>query len=176
MGQNHCPQRQGEKPGTMLCELCDFFTCRPFAQDYMVAEGYDDPLLGLGGAVQFDSKFYYSLDGVKWVDLQAVDEETAARAATVLSILIGDPAKAYEMMEDDPNAPAAPAPGEEGEPAPEGEEGGPKKLTFQIAELAVLRQRIDSINTACGVVPVVRSRPPCMPACVLVLPIRQRHC
>lgn len=120
-------------------------------KDYLIAEGYNEPLLGMGGEVQFDTKYYYSTDGVKWVDLQAIDSETALRAATVSSILIGDPAKNYEVQEDDPDAPAA--------SVPEDAEGGPRKLTFQIPELAVLRYRIDSINASCGIIPVNSVQP-----------------
>lgn len=98
--------------------------------------------------MQFDTKYYYSLDGVKWVDLQAIDSDTAQRAGTITSILVGDPAKSYEVTEDDPNAPPAPAEGE-------GEGEGPKKLVLQVPEVAVLRSRIDAINASCGVIPVV---------------------
>lgn len=121
-------------------------------KDYLIAEGANEPLLGLGGEVQLDAKYFYSIDGVKWVDLQAVDSETSARAATIDSILVGDAAKAYEITEVDPNAPAAPAEGEERD-----EMFG--KLVIQVPEVAVLRQRVDSINAACGVVPVNSSQP-----------------
>lgn len=121
-------------------------------KDYLIAEGYNEPLLGLGGEVQFDTKYYYSLDGVKWVDLQAIDSETALRASTVSTILVGDPAKSYEVQEDDPDAPPPPAEGET-----EGE--GVKKLVFQVPELAVLRNRIDSINASCGLIPVNSVQP-----------------
>ncbi|GAX85017.1 hypothetical protein CEUSTIGMA_g12438.t1 [Chlamydomonas eustigma] len=119
-------------------------------KDYLLAEGSNEPLLTVDGHVQFDAKYYFSLDGVKWVDLQAIDQSTSQRAAQVKSTLIGDPAKAYEVVEDDPNAPPAPTEPAEGEEAAE----GPKKLVFQIPELAVLRYRLDSINTTCGVIPV----------------------
>mmetsp|Transcript_76183 Transcript_76183/g.154405 ORF Transcript_76183/g.154405 Transcript_76183/m.154405 type:complete len:277 (+) Transcript_76183:132-962(+) len=125
-------------------------------KDYLLAEGFNEPVLGIGGEVTYDSKFYFSVDAVKWVDLPAIDDETSKRAATIDSILTGDVAKAYEVQEDDPNAPPAPAEGEE--PPADGEDG-PKKLTFSIPELAVLRQRIDAINSACGVVPVNALQP-----------------
>ncbi len=66
------------------------------------------------------------------------------------SILVGDVAKQYIVVEEDPNAPPPPPEGEEG-----GEEG-PKGKEFQLPELAVLRTRIDAINAACGVQPLVR--------------------
>eukprot|EP00798_Chlamydomonas_sp_ICE-L_P025360 gene25360-11022_t len=119
-------------------------------KDYLIAEGHNDALLH-GSKVQFDAKYFYSQDGVKWVDLQAVDAETSKRASTIRTLLMGDPSKVHEIQEDDPNAPR-PAVGEDGEPIPD--EEGPKKLAFQIPELAVLRTKIDSINATCGVIPV----------------------
>lgn len=122
-------------------------------RDYLIAEGYNDPLVQNGG-VLFSAKYYYSQDAVKWVDLQAVDESTAVRAAQIRSMLSGDASKVYEITEDDPNQPP-PQLGEDGQPLPPAEDDeGPKKLVFQIPELAVLRLMIDNINAACGVVPV----------------------
>ncbi|KAG1679524.1 hypothetical protein FOA52_011125 [Chlamydomonas sp. UWO 241] len=129
-------------------------------KDYLVAEGYNSPTLGLGGEVTYDSKFYYSVDGVKWVDLPSLDGATSRRAGTIDSILTGDVAKGNEVTEDNPNAPP-PVEAVEGEAepaAPEGEEI-PAKLTFSIPELAVLRFRIDAVNEACGVVPVGSLQP-----------------
>jgi len=121
-------------------------------KDYLIAEGSNDPLLTVSGSVQSDAKYYYSLDGVKWVDLQAVDGETASRAGTIAAILVGDPTKAYEVSEVDPNQPPKPVGEEEGGGG--GEDEGPKMLVFQIPELAVLRHRLDTINSTCGVIPV----------------------
>lgn len=120
-------------------------------KDYLIAEGNNPPVLGLGGTVQLDSTLYYSLDGVKWVDLPPCDEDTTRRAGTIEIILQGDPAKAYEVLEDPPARDANSAAPQVEE---EGEDGGPVKLSFQISELAVLRQRVDAINMACSVVPV----------------------
>jgi len=113
-------------------------------KDYLIAEGYNDPIINTG-VVSLQSHYYYSQDGVKWVDLLPVDAETALRAARIKETLSGDPAKAFEVQEDDPNAAPA-APGEEA-----GEE--PKKLTFAIPELAVLRLRVDNITAVTSVVP-----------------------
>ena len=124
----------------------------PSPQDYLIAEGSNDPLLTVSGVVQSDAKYYYSLDGVKWVDLQAINGETASRAGTIVSILVGDPTKVYEVSEVDPDQPPK-AVEEEGAG---GEDEGPKMLVFQIPELAVLRSRLDNINATCGVIPVVR--------------------
>lgn len=120
-------------------------------RDYLIAEGGNEPLINLTGAVQSDKKYFYSQDGVKWVDLQAIDSTTADRAAKVTSILTGDVAKQYIIFEEDPNAPAAPPAGEEGGGE---EEGAPKGKEYQLPELAVLRTRIDAINAACGVQPL----------------------
>lgn len=120
-------------------------------RDYLIAEGGNEPLVTLTGAVQADKKYFYSQDGVKWVDLQAIDTATAERSAKVTTILVGDVAKQYVVVEEDPNAPAAPPAGEEGG---EEEEGGPKGKEYQLPELAVLRTRIDAINAACGVQPL----------------------
>ena len=65
--------------------------CAP-PQDYLIAEGYNNPVYS-NGTVIFDAKYYYSQDGVRWVDLVAVDEETKSKAAKIKAILSGDPAK-----------------------------------------------------------------------------------
>lgn len=59
----------------MLNQHMTPFCCR--AQDYLVAEGSNEPLLTVAGDVQFDAKYFYSLDGVKWTDLQVMAELTA---------------------------------------------------------------------------------------------------
>mmetsp|Transcript_22372 Transcript_22372/g.66658 ORF Transcript_22372/g.66658 Transcript_22372/m.66658 type:complete len:280 (-) Transcript_22372:174-1013(-) len=128
-------------------------------KDYMICEGYNDLLLGLGGEITVDSKFYYSIDGVKWMDLPAIDGATASRAANINALLAGDAAKAYHVEEDGPIQTAS---GEDTkDPAAEPGEGErvETKLTFSIPELAVLRQRVDAINTACGVIPVNAFQP-----------------
>lgn len=119
-------------------------------KDYLIAEGYNDGLLQGAHVNYSDAKYFYSLDGVKWVDLQAVDEVAAAHAAKLRTMLSGDPSKIYEIAEDDPNAPP-PTLGKDGKPLP-GEEV--KKLYFQIPELAVLRTMVDNINQNCSVIPV----------------------
>jgi radial spoke head protein 9 len=107
-------------------------------QDYLIAEGGNEPQLTLQGNVHTDRKYFYSQDGAKWVDLQAIDAQTTERASTISTILVGDVAKQYEVAD-----PAAPSPAE-GEDAPKG---------FVVPELAVLRARVDAINAACGVEP-----------------------
>ena len=78
---------------------------------------------------------------------QAINEETAKRAATISSILTGNNTHAFTVTELDPVQPPPPA---EGEP-----DEGPKMLEIAVPELAVLRVRLDNINSTCGVIPVV---------------------
>lgn len=54
-------------------------------------------------------KYCFSQDGVKWVDLEGLSEETAANAAPITGMLSGEPAKAYAVA-----TPGAPPP-EEGQ-------------------------------------------------------------
>mmetsp|Transcript_90 Transcript_90/g.138 ORF Transcript_90/g.138 Transcript_90/m.138 type:complete len:272 (-) Transcript_90:413-1228(-) len=115
-------------------------------KDYLVAEGYNSALYK-DGKVLFEAKYFFSQDGVKWLDLVAVNAETASKAEKIKSLLTGDTSKIYELEEADPNA--APTPVEEG-----AEVEAPKPLIIQVPELALLRQRIDSINASTGIVPV----------------------
>ena len=55
------------------------------------------------------SKYSFSQDGVKWIDLEALSEEVASKAADIGGMLSGEPAKAYTVQ-----APGA-APVAEGE-------------------------------------------------------------
>ena len=88
-------------------------------KDYFVAEGK-------GKAYYFDNKlvaetkFFYTQDCVKWLDLNTVDEETAKRCDTIHTTMSGDPSKVYTVTEPAPKAETAEeAPAEEGaEPAP----------------------------------------------------------
>ncbi|KAF5827522.1 radial spoke protein 9 [Dunaliella salina] len=115
-------------------------------RDYLVAEGYNNPIYSNGNVI-FDAKYYYSQDGVRWVDLVAVDDETKSKAGKIQSILSGDPAKVYDIEEKDSNQPPPPDEGEEaGEP--------PAPVIVQVPELAVLKHRIDTINDSTGVLPV----------------------
>lgn len=119
-------------------------------RDYLVAEGHNDALLH-EGSVLFDARYFYSQDGVKWDDFPSVPADIASRAGKIKSMLTGDIAKVYEIIEDDPNQPE-PVIGEDGQPVVD--EEGPKKLTFNVPELAVLKDMVDNVNAACGVVPV----------------------
>ena len=67
-------------------------------KDYFVAEGK-------GKAYYFDNKlvaetkFFYTQDCVKWLDLNTVDEETAKRCDTIHTTMSGDPSKVYTVTE-----------------------------------------------------------------------------
>ena len=43
-------------------------------------------------------KYSFSQDGVKWVDLEALSNEVATKAADVTGMLSGEPAKAYTVQ------------------------------------------------------------------------------
>ena len=43
-------------------------------------------------------KYSFSQDGVKWVDLEALSEEMASKAAGISGTLSGEPAKAYTVQ------------------------------------------------------------------------------
>ena len=137
MGKDSHAEWKGESTHSTSCTPQLNSNLHP--QDYLIAEGGNEPQLTLHGQVHTDRKYFYSQDGAKWVDLQAIDAATTDRAATITTILIGDLAKQYEVADSNAPAPA------EGEDAPKG---------FVIPELAVLRQRVDAVNASCGVEPV----------------------
>jgi len=68
-----------------------------YLQDYLIAEGYNSPVYS-NGSIIFDAKYYYSQDGVRWVDLVAVDDETKSKAAKIKATLSGDPAKVRNKL------------------------------------------------------------------------------
>jgi len=63
----------------------------------LIAEGYNSPVYS-NGSIIFDAKYYYSQDGVRWVDLVAVDDETKSKAAKIKATLSGDPAKVRNKL------------------------------------------------------------------------------
>ena len=69
------------------------------SQDYLVAQGRS----GDG------TRFCYSQDGIKWVDLEALPEAVAEKAATVNTQLSGEPSKTYPVSQPGAPAPAADA-------------------------------------------------------------------
>lgn len=72
-------------------------------QDYLVAQGIAK--LAPGQPASQALRYCFSQDGVKWIDLEAVSEETSGKAATVNGMLSGEPAKTYAIAT--PGAPAA---------------------------------------------------------------------
>lgn len=65
---------------------------RPATQDYLIAEGYNEALYK-DGKIVFEAKYYYSQDGVKWVDLVPISAEKGSKAEKIKTALSGDPAK-----------------------------------------------------------------------------------
>lgn len=112
-------------------------------KDYLVAEGYNSAVLK-DGVVLFETKYYYSQDGVKWLDLQANEAATSARAFKIKAQLRGDPSQVYTVEEKN-EAAAKLVEGEGEEP--------PAPSVFELTELQVLRARIEDINSQTGVVP-----------------------
>ena len=77
------------------------------AQDYLIAQGMGK--LMPGQLPRTALKYSFSQDGVKWVDLEALSDEVATKAADITGMLSGEPAKTYTVQ-----APgAAPVPEEE---------------------------------------------------------------
>lgn len=113
-------------------------------QDYLIAEGYNSGYVR-DGKTTFETRYFYSQDGVKWVDLPPVDGPTTERAKKIRTLLTGDTANQTTIEEADPNAADLP-------PAAEGEEGA-GKLTFVITELQRLRVMVNSIAKATSVLP-----------------------
>ena len=121
-------------------------------KDYFVAEGK-------GKAYYFDNKlvaetkFFYTQDCVKWLDLNTVDEETAKRCDTIHTTMSGDPSKVYTVTEPAPKAETAEeAPAEEGaEPAEEPEE--PAEGSFEYTELQRLQTMIQNIKKDTSIAP-----------------------
>lgn len=113
-------------------------------KDYLIAEGYNSGYVR-DGKTTFETRYFYSQDGVKWVDLPPVDGPTTERAKKIRTLLTGDTANQTTIEEADPNAADLP-------PAAEGEEGA-GKLTFVITELQRLRVMVNSIAKATSVLP-----------------------
>lgn len=74
-------------------------------QDYLIAQG--SAKLAPGQPAHSAVRYCFSQDGVKWIDLEGLSEEIAAKAATITGVLSGEPAKAYTIA-----TPGAPPPAE----------------------------------------------------------------
>ena len=57
------------------------------------------------------TRFCYSQDGIKWVDLEALPEAVAEKAATVNTQLSGEPSKTYPVAQPGAPVPVADAVG-----------------------------------------------------------------
>jgi hypothetical protein len=81
---------------------------------FYLSQGVKDAPYVFGGKVVADQKYYYSQNGVTWLDLAPLNDETYTRASTISGMLSGQPGKKYRVEE--------PAPVAEGEaPTPEAE-------------------------------------------------------
>lgn len=72
-------------PTTLLC-----------IQDYLIAQGVGKLMPGQSPHTALKNSF--SQDGVKWIDLEALSQETASKAANLSGMLSGEPAKAYTVQ------------------------------------------------------------------------------
>ncbi|KAL3139511.1 Radial spoke head protein 9 [Trebouxia sp. C0009 RCD-2024] len=109
-------------------------------KDYLIAQGMGK--LMPGQLLRTALKYSFSQDGVKWVDLEALSDEVASKAAGITGMLSGEPAKAYTVQ-----VPGA-APVAEEEEAAEGAPAG-----SQVSELQRLRSIVDVISADTSVVP-----------------------
>ena len=120
--------------------------------DYFIAEGkgksyyFDNKLVS-------ETKFFYTQDCVKWLDLNPVDEETAKRCLTITTTMSGDPSQVYTVSEPAPKEEGAEeAPAEEGAEAP-AEEEEPAEITFEYTELQRLQTMIQDVKKDTAIAP-----------------------
>ena len=82
--------------------------------DYYIARAYNGTKKLEGKIVPNPGhKFYYSRDGVNWLDLEPVTVETTERAEKIQTMLTGDPAHEYTVTEQPPTPAPDPETGEE---------------------------------------------------------------
>ncbi|GAQ84986.1 flagellar radial spoke protein [Klebsormidium nitens] len=91
-------------------------------KDYLLAQGSSKAPFRMKNEFQFDTKYYYSQDGVKWLDLQPVSPETSERCARINTGFTGDAAHIYEVPEPVVPTEAVPPPPREAEGEAEAEE------------------------------------------------------
>jgi radial spoke head protein 9 len=120
--------------------------------DYYIARAYNGTKKLEGKIVPNPgNKFYYSRDGVNWLDLEPVTVETTERAEKIRAMLTGDPAHVFEVAQPVPEPEPAPEPAE-GEEAPEVEEPEPLP-PWEITEAQYMMTRINAINAATALAP-----------------------
>mmetsp|Transcript_3278 Transcript_3278/g.7655 ORF Transcript_3278/g.7655 Transcript_3278/m.7655 type:complete len:269 (+) Transcript_3278:132-938(+) len=118
--------------------------------DYYVARAFngarvvDGKIAGNAG-----NKFYYSQDGVSWLDLEPVP--AGSKAPQLDCWLSGDPSHQFTVYEEQPLP--APPPAVEGEAAPPAPEPLPP-LEHPVSELAYMMHTINGINAETGCSPV----------------------
>lgn len=107
-------------------------------KDYLIAEGHNQAT-ARGQVASFESKYYFSQDGIRWADLPALSADTTSRAAKLRTLLTGDSAHQYNVEGSTEHQPA------EEEPADASNE--------TVSEVQRLRYMIDSINASAAVLP-----------------------
>lgn len=93
--------------------------------DYLVAMGMAEGAYVYEGKVKWDAKYYYSFDGVQWLDLEPVEAETLVRCEKITGPYSGDASREYIIEEPRP-VPEAP-------PAAEGEEAAAEETPAEDA-------------------------------------------
>ena len=126
--------------------------CTESGADYYVARAHNGAK-DLDGAIVPNpgNKFYYSRDGVNWLDLEPVSSETTARALKITCWLTGDPAHVFHVAQPVPELEPKPEPVEGEEPTPD-EEAEPLP-PWEITEAEYMMCRINAIHGSCDLAP-----------------------
>jgi radial spoke head protein 9 len=131
-----------------------FTTTRGY--DYYIARAYNGTKRVEGQVVvNPGSKFYYSRDGMNWLDIEPISDETRSRAAMVDEWFTGDPSHVFEVPQPVPEPEAKEETGEDGDQnEEEANEEEPVPLKpWEIKESDVMQCRIDAINAATALAP-----------------------
>mmetsp|Transcript_5921 Transcript_5921/g.7993 ORF Transcript_5921/g.7993 Transcript_5921/m.7993 type:complete len:293 (-) Transcript_5921:130-1008(-) len=139
-------------------------------KDYLLAKGVTELPYLFEGNVHCDEKYYYSQNGVIWLDLGPLDQITYGRAAQIGGMLTGEAGHKYIVLEPAPIPPEpevvegadanAEGEGVEGE-ATEAKEDGeedeevktPEPLKHEITEAQRLRFCMENICLGTNLVP-----------------------
>lgn len=126
-------------------------------KDYLLAIGLVDQPYVFDGKVHMQYKYFYSQNGVHWLDLGPLDEVTYGRAGTINGFLTGEPGHKYVVEEPAPEPEKKEGEEPPAETEPEGEEGeentGPEPLKFDVTEVQRLRFMMENIQSGTGLVP-----------------------
>jgi len=125
-------------------------------KDYYIAQAFNGAtVVGDKYVPAATNNYYYSQDGVNWLDLEAASEAQMEKAGKLDVWLAGDPANTFTVYEPQPLPEPEPMPevpeGEE-PPAPEPVEPLPD-LEFPVSELEYLYVIIRAIDTTCFAFP-----------------------